>query len=217
MGDPSPALALIGTFLMALLLRQTLSWEMVLVASVILAGLGTLIFELTAAGILDKFVELYVDYLAQVDPSFVIEPREAESILLGFFALGQAYAMLVMLIIARWCQSALYNPGGFREEFHQLRLSPVVSGGIVLAMLLCYAFREYLGQWLPLLTVPLIVAALGLVHWIFASRKMSKNWVAVLYASLLMLFQLVYPFLASLALMDSWFNVRNRLQTIQKD
>jgi len=32
-----------------------------------------------------------------------------------------------------------------------------------------------------------------------------------------LLFQIVYPFLASFALMDSWFDIRNRIETIQKD
>lgn len=216
-GDPSPALALIGTFLMAVLLRQTLSWELVLIATVILSALGTVIFEFTAAGILDRFVEFYIEYLQQVDETLSIQRVQAETLLLGFFAMGQAYAMLVMLIIARWCQSALYNPGGFRKEFHQLRLTPVVSTSIVVGMLACYVFSDQLGRWLPLLTVPLVFAALGLAHWFMASRELSKNWVAGLYASLVLVFQLVYPFLASIALMDSWFNVRNRIQTIQKD
>lgn len=216
-GDPSPALALVGTFLMAAMLRQAMSWELVLIACVIFSAMGTIVFELTAAGILEKFVEYYLEYLGRVDASLAVSPQEAKNLLLGFFSMGQAFAMVVMLIIARWCQSALYNPGGFRKEFHQLRLSPVVSAVIVAGMLACYVFSDQLGRWLPLLTVPLILAALGLVHWVFASRNMSKSWVAALYAGLIMLFQLVYPFLASLALMDSWFNVRNRLQTIQKD
>ncbi len=216
-GDPSPALALVGTFLMAILLRQTMSWELVLMASIAFSVVGTVTFELTAAGILERFVEFYLDYLGRMDATLTIAPEEAKRLLLGFFSMGQAFAMVTMLIIARWCQSALYNPGGFRKEFHQLRLSPAVSLLIIAGMMTCYVFSDQLGRWLPLLTVPLVLAALGLAHWFFASRNMSKNWVAALYAGLIMLFQLVYPFLATLALMDSWFNVRNRLQTIQKD
>jgi hypothetical protein len=216
-GDPSPAIALMGTFLMAVLLRQSFSWELVLLACVGLAAVGTLVFEFTASGILERFVSFYIDYLARVDASITVTPVEAQKLLLGFFSLGQAYAMVVMLIIARWCQSALYNPEGFKKEFHQLRLSPVVSMALLLAMLACYVFMEQLGRWLPLLTVPLLFASLGLAHWIVAARGMSKNWIAGLYVSLVLVFQLIYPFLASVALMDSWFNIRNRIQMIQKD
>ena len=162
-------------------------------------------------------MQFYIDYLAQVDASVVVDPADARKLLMSFFALGQAYSMVIMLIIARWCQSALYNPGGFRTEFHQLRLAPAVSGSIVLAMAVCYMFSDQLGRWLPLLTVPLVFASIGLAHWLMASRELSKNWVAGFYGSLVLLFQIVYPFLAALALMDSWFDIRNRIKTIQKD
>ena len=216
-GDPTPMIALLGTGIMAMLLRQTRSWELVLLASVVFSGVGALIFEFGAAGILDRFVQFYIDYLAQVDASVVVDPADARKLLMSFFALGQAYSMVIMLIIARWCQSALYNPGGFRTEFHQLRLSPTVSGSIVLAMAVCYMFGDLLGRWLPLLTVPLVFASIGLAHWLMANRELSKNWVAGFYGSLVLLFQIVYPFLAALALMDSWFDIRNRIKTIQKD
>lgn len=216
-GDPSSTLALVGTFVMALLLRQTVSWELVLVAAVVLSAVGAVVFELAAGDILARFTAYYLDYLAQMGQADLIAERDASAVLLGFFALGQAYAMLIMLIIARWCQSALYNPGGFKKEFHQLRLSPVISAGVLAAMLLCLVFPEQLGRWLPLLTVPLIFASLGLIHWLLAFKELSKNWVAGFYAGLVLLFQLVYPFLASLALMDSWFDIRKKLQTIQED
>lgn len=216
-GDPSPMIAMVGTFLMAVLLRQTLSWELVLIAAVCLAAIGAFIFEIGAAAILERFAAFYVEILAQIDSSLVMAPEQAQTISLGFFALGQAFAMVVMLIVARWCQSALYNPDGFGKEFRALRLSPVVSSCLVAAMLVCYLFNEALGRWLPLLTVPLVFAAIGLTHWVVKTKEMSGNWLAGFYISLALLFQLIYPFLASVALMDSWFNIRNRIQTIQKD
>ena len=216
-GDPSPMIALLGTFTMAMLLRQTLSWELVLVSSVVFSAVGALIFEFSAAGILDRFVQFYIDYLAQVDASIVIEPEQARKLLMGFFALGQAFAMVVMLMIARWCQSTLYNLGGFRKEFHQLRLSPMVSGSIVLAMAVCYMFGDQLGRWLPLLTVPLVFASIGLAHWFDGKPGVIERLGSWVLWSLVLLFQIIYPFLASIALMDSWFNIRNRIETIQKD
>ncbi len=214
-GDPSPAIALVGTFAMALILRQTLSWELVLIAAVVLSAVGAVLFELTAADILARFAEFYIAYLEQLNEAIEIAPEEAQTVLLGFFALGQAYAMLVMLSIARWCQSTLYNPEGFGTEFRAQRLSPMISAGIVALMLVCMLFPEQLGRWLPLLTVPLVFTALGLVHWFFKRRELSGNWVAAFYIGLVFLFQLIYPFLASLALIDSWFNVRAKVAGAQ--
>lgn len=216
-GDPTPAFALIGTFLIASLLRQTLSWELVLITAVVLAAIGTLVFELVAAGLLDQFVEFYLEYQASVDASVVIPAEDVRTLLLGFIALGQAYAMLVMLILARWCQSMLYNPGGFRQEFHRLKLSPMISAGLLALMMVCYLFSEQVGFLLPLVMVPMVFAALGLVHWMMATKELSGHWVAMFYVSLVLLFQLIYPLLASLALMDSWLNLRERIETSEKE
>ena len=216
-GDPTAALWLVGTFVMALALRESLSWEIVLICAVIFAGLGAVIFEFTAQGLMATFVEFYMEYLRQVDAGLVITEEQAKTLLLSAYGVFQAYAMVVLLIIARWSQSALYNKGGFRQEFHQLRLSPIVSSSIVALILVCYTFSEVLGRWLPLLTVPLVFAAIGFIHWLVTNKELSKNWLGGFYASLIVLLQLVYPFLLSLAVMDSWFNIRNRIQTIQKD
>ena len=170
-----------------------------------------------APGVLESLITIYMEYLEQVDASLRISAEDARTALLSFFSLGQAFAMIVLLIIARWCQSKLYNPGGFGKEFHQLRLSAGFAAVIVALMMLCFIFSEALGRWLLVLTVPLLFAGLGFVHWFMAERKLTNGWVVAFYASLVLLFQLIYPLLASIALMDSWFNIRKRIQTIEKD
>ena len=216
-GDPSSVVALIGTFGMSVLLRQSLSWEYVLIAGVIFSAFSALIFESIASGLLDRFVQFYIDYVSQVDASVSVDSFEARKALVGLFATSQAIFMVVVLIVARWCQSALYNPGGFRKEFHYLRLSPVASGSILLAMGLCFLINEQWGSWVPLLMVPLVFASLGLAHWLINIKSMSNNWLAGVYGSLLLLFQIACPFLASFALMDSWLDIRSRFETVQKD
>jgi hypothetical protein len=127
--------------------------------------------------------------------------------------MGQAYAMLIFLILARWWQSQLYNPGGFQKEFHQLRLSPIMSGVLIVLLLVCFSFNELLGRWIPVLTVPFVMMALSLVHWMMSYQKLTGIWVFGFYILLLMLFQVIYPLLATVALMDSWFNLRARIQS----
>lgn len=216
-GDPSVLLTLVSTAGLALLLRKTLSWEVVLMASLVFSAISAGMFEWLAPGVIDRLIQIYMEYLQQLDASMQVSAEDAQAVLVGFFALGQALAMMVLLIIARWCQSGLYNPGGFKKEFHQLRLSSGFAAVIVAMMMLCFVFNEVLGRWLLLLTVPLLFSGLSFVHWFMAEKKLSKSWAIVFYVALLLLFQLVYPLLASIALMDSWFNLRNRIQTSQKD
>ena len=216
-GDPSSVIALLGTAILAYVLRVTVSWEITLAIAVLVSAFGSLVFELTATDVLAVIVEWYMEYMrqlaGQLQQTGELSVAEAKNSILGFFAIGQAYAMLAFLVLARWWQSELYNPGAFGKEFHQIRISPVLSTALVVMMLFCFVFSEQLGRWIPLLTVPLIVSALAFVHWLMGTRKLSGNWVFGFYLLLLLLFQVVYPLLASLALVDSWFNLRTRIQS----
>ena len=218
LGDPSPAMALIGTFLLAVTLRQTISWEFVLVGAVIYAGGTVLAMQ---AYLVDSVVALLHQLQSQLLPEVQLEPMA----LLPIFAVGQAVAMILVVMVARWVQSNLYRPGAFRQEFHQLRLSPAVSAIIVAGIIVCYAFYEQLSGWLQLLTIPLGFAALALVHWILANKDANKRisdnsspngWIVGLYIGLVLLFNVLYPLLVSLALVDSWSNIRKLIRNYQK-
>lgn len=211
--DPSPAIALIGTAALAYVLRTTGSWEVTFAIAVVISAAGSLIFELMATELLAVIVEWYMELSADLQQAGSVSVEAARMSIMGFFAMSQAYAMLMFLILARWWQSELYNPGGFQKEFHQLRMSPTLSATLVALMLVSFVFDEQLGRWIPLLTVPLIMMALSLVHWMMSYRKLSGHWVFGFYMLLLVLFQVIYPLLAALALIDSLFNLRARIQS----
>jgi hypothetical protein len=210
-GDPMPVIALVGTAIMAYILRVTLSWELAIAVAVIASAIGSLVFEYTAADLLVMLVEFYVELSKQ--NSIEVSSEVARTAIVGIYARGQACGMCALLVLARWWQSQLYNPGGFQKEFHQIRLTPWFSTGVVVAMIFSFVFDDQLGRWLPLLTVPLVFSGIALVHWTFGFRKMSVNWVIAFYLLLIILSNLIYPILASLALMDSYLNLRQRIQT----
>lgn len=207
--DPSTVLALVGTFGLALILRLTRSWEWVLVGAVVEAAIAAFVWEYAAPDLLDRWAVWFVDNVQQD-----ISEDQLRQLLPGFFAMGQAYAMIICLVLARWWQSLLYNPGGFRREFHHLRLPPALSWSLVALTVLLLATREpaFL-RWIPLLTVPLIVAAIGLVHWIASEKKLSVSWLVVFYVLLFGLIQVIYPLMAALALIDSWIDLRRRIES----
>ena len=212
-GDPT-VLSLVGVFVLAGLLRLTLSWEMVLMMAVFYSAIAGLLFELVA---LDKFLSVYSAYLEILEMPVALTATELRVVIANSVMILVAYGMIAMLLLARWCQAGLYNPGAFKKEFHQIRLSPVAGGITLVALIACYSLDDLLGRWLPLLTVPLVIAALAFVHWLMASRQLSTRWIVGFYFTLLLFGQLVYPFLILLGLMDSTLNLRNRLQPIQKD
>jgi len=116
--------------------------------------------------------------------------------------------LVICLIIARWWQAQLYNAGGFRLEFHALRLSPVQVVGLMLvaASLLAMGPAFRLWAWLPL--VPMLFAGLALTHAMLTARGWG-GWLGLFYAVLLLL-PPIKQFLVVLAAMDGWLDFRRR-------
>ena len=212
-GDPT-VFSIFGIFVLASLLRFTVSWEIVLLTLVFYSVIAGLLFDWM---VLDKFMSVYSSYLENFEMPIVLTDAELRAIIADSVILLIAYGMIAMLLLARWCQASLYNPGGFQKEFHLIKLSPMLSGGILIALIASYSMSNIFGRWLPLLTLPIVIASLGFVHWLLASRGMSKRWVVFFYLTLVFFGHLVYPLLIFVGFMDSFLNLRYRLQRIQKD
>ena len=212
-GDPT-LFSLLGIFLLAGLLRATLSWEMVLITTVLYSGVAGLLFEWVA---LEKFLSVYSAYLEILEMPAALTDTELRAVVADSVMILIAYGTIAMLLLARWCQAALYNPGGFKKEFHLIKLSPAAVVIIMVGLIASYSFDNLLGRWLPLLAVPMIIAAFSFVHWIIAFRQLSTRWLVGFYFMLLLLGQPAYLLLICLGLLDGMFNLRYRLQPIQKE
>ena len=209
MGDPSSTNVVIGAAILAYVLRVTLSWELTLATTLVLSVIASLVFQYTASDVLILFVNLYIEIQKQLSVEMTYESAEGQ--FLGGFAMLQAYMMFAFLILARWWQSQLYNPGEFKLEFHQIRVTPIFSSAILILIIACVLFGESLSRWIPLLTMPLAVSGLAMVHWLLNYRSLSGAWVLVFYLLLIFFFQLIYPILTVLALLDGYLNIRQRL------
>ena len=209
MGDPSSTNAVLGAAILAYVLRVTLSWELTLATTLVLSVIASLVFQYTASDVLILFVNLYIEIQKQFSVEMTYESAEGQ--FLGGFAMLQAYMMFAFLILARWWQSQLYNPGEFKLEFHQIRVTPIFGSAILILIIACVLFGESLSRWMPLLTMPLAVSGLAIVHWIVNYRSLSGAWVLVFYLLLIFFFQLIYPILTVLALLDGYLNIRQRL------
>ena len=210
-GDPSSTTAVIGSAILAYVLRITVSWELTLVTTLLLSVIASLVFQYTASDVLLVFVNLYMEIHKQL--SLEMNYESAKEQFLGLFAMGQAYTMFAIVILARWWQSQLYNPGEFKTEFHQIRAKPVFVSGLLLLSVACIFFGDPLNRWIPLLTMPLAVSGLAMVHWIGDFRRVGGVWMLIFYLLLIFFFQYTYPVLISLALLDGYLNLRQRLLT----
>jgi hypothetical protein len=128
----------------------------------------------------------------------------------GLLGLSNAFTISICLILARWWQALLYNPGGFRAEFHRLRLAPVLTLVLLgIGLLLSSLGSEY-RLWALVFAVPFVFAGFALIHGLAGQRQLSSNWIGIFYFCWL-LFDPVKALVLVLAVVDSWFDIRGRL------
>jgi len=217
--DPRTLLVLLGTTGLALLLRSTSSWRTVMLGSVGLGGLYAalllVIFREPIALMAAELHKLLPEALPGTwEKMSAVEQMHLKAMfsfaLTGLMAALLQILSLVGLMVGRYWQALLYNPGGFGEEFRALRLSPVLAFSLVAVALLGPALVADLAILTPVCSVPLIFASLALMHGLVAQGRMAKFWLVGLYVTMVLLLQFIYPLLAILAVVDSLCDFRGR-------
>jgi hypothetical protein len=218
--DPGALIVLISTFAMAAVLRYTVSWQSTLVTG----GVISLVTGLLAPYIMPEMIDMLVEMgkvmlqdLAKSAPEEynTILDSAFRTLMIASFA-ASFYGMAVgSVFLARSWQARLFNPGGWQEEFHQMRLSPRFVLGVVGAVIFASAINIEPVLVLMIATVPFIVCGLALVHGVVGKRKLGGQWIFGLYASVFILFPTVLILLVVLALLDSLVNFRSRVQAKQ--
>ncbi len=215
--DPTALAVLLQTMLMAAILRTTLSWEKALLGGSFLAIVTGLMLPVIYPGLLDELVQagvsFYEQYNADVartlgdDLERVIRDTMNASMAGTYLAVAVGVTML-----ARAWQAGLYNPGGFRREFHALRLSPAVAVVCAVTMLIgpVLGLNSMLLAWVA--GTPLFLASLGLVHGVVGRKQLSGNWLAMFYVALVLLGPSLMFLLVILAFVDSWLDFRGRIE-----
>jgi len=213
--EPGPLILLTGVAILAYILRLSVSWSYVLGVTVLLGIPVSLLFELTSEAVIEQVIAFFIKLSEQSGDKPAIGEDERfvlERMLVSLFTAGQLSVMLAALILARWWQSALYNPGGFGDEFRRLRLAPGLVLALVIMMVGCYAAGEpRMGSWILVLVVPLLVSGIALAHWMVNERKLGGNWLVVFYLLLLFFMQFMLPILAIVAVTDSWIDLRKKI------
>jgi hypothetical protein len=214
-GDSGPLSLLVGTTLLAVVLRATVNLPLALLACVpvgALTGLGLVAF---GGAYLDQIVAAFGQFMATMEQQLsqggeaVVLARPDTMQVAGMLGAGTAASSALCLLLARYWQAALYNPGGFGQEFRALYYPPAVTAGLALAAVgLASAGAEY-RTWAMIAVVPLALAGLALVHAHATWRGRGKGWLAGFYVAWV-LFDPVKLLVVCAAVADSWFKFRQR-------
>ncbi|MDZ5435301.1 hypothetical protein T3H00_21870 [Pseudomonas fluorescens] len=222
--DPRALLVLLGSASLALVLRASESWNRVLLVSIAMG----VVFSVVLGTVFGPQIEMLAQALIKVMPSLLGEVYQKMSvdeqarfasliapILTGLIAALLQIVSVLSLIVGRYWQALLYNPGGFGREFRAVRI-PLGPAMLLLAgMVVTPNLGVQMSMLVPLCSVPLVFAGLALIHGLVAQKRLARFWLVGLYVTLLLFMQLIYPLLVVLAIVDSLIDFRGRL--VSKD
>jgi len=220
-GDIGPLGMIVGTTALAVLLRWSSDWTMALCGASavgVVTGLGMLWLGGAYLEQLEVFfAEVFANFQAQIpeqDGQQVQLESPGVATIAGMLGLMNAVSCVLCLLLARWWQAALYNPGGFRQEFHSLRFSAAASSTLVVLMLLLSTYGLAYRPWAVLFAVPLSVAGIAFVHARAARRGLGTGYLTMFYLLWIVL-DPVKLIVIGVAVADSWINFRSRWQPVR--
>jgi len=218
--DVGPLASLIGVAFAATVLRATVSLPMALLASTA-SGVVTAIMMLTLGEAqMAAIMEVLQQFINSVQTQSVQNGANAEMVqkiavpsnadVAGLIGISNAISVAISLMLARWWQALLYNPGGFQQEFHQLRFTPIFSVGLFVTALILANAGEQFRVWVYFPLIPLMFAGFGLVHGAVGKKGLPRGALVFAYGLWLMLDPArILLVLATIA--DSFVDFRSRL------
>lgn len=155
-----------------------------------------------------EWFELWKEYapseqaLQQLEQAYqVITP-----LLSAIFASGFVVSLIITMLLARWWQSALFNPGGFRKEFYALRLTrilvfPTLAG--LLVLLLAPAASIAIRDFVIVMLVLYLFQGLSVIHGFLYTRARSRIWLVGLYCMFFVLPHVILLFVSCVGLVNA--------------
>jgi len=214
-GDSGPLSLLVGTAALAAVLRSSVSLSLAVLASIVVGVLSGLALMTFGTAYLEQMVALFGEFLANMEQQLsqgeqsVELARPTAAQIAGMMGAGTGMTSVLCLMLGRYWQAALYNPGGFGSEFRLLRYTPAVAMAMALAAIALSALGLEYRTWAVIALLPLSFAGLALVHARVRWKGQGTGWLVGFYLAWLLLdpIKLMVVFAA---IADSWFDFRQR-------
>lgn len=203
-------------------LRRTNSWTWVLQVGITLAIAVVVLAHVVNPAIDLGWEQRLSAYLHQAKTIFIFSSfqweqltpfiRNAAKMATGVQAAVALSTSLIWLMVGRWWQATLFNPGKLSPELHNINIAQSLA--IALAVLLVTAFLTRAKLFLdlvPLGVLPFTVAGLSLIHYFVAAKKITIVWLGLLYLIMATLFFYVTTGLMALGLLNSFIDFRKKI------
>lgn len=202
----------------ASILATTNSWSKTLQLILLIAVVGVLLFHFLYPDAATFWVQLLEPLKPLLKQSYQFgDAKIDESIkvasqwMTGTFAAAFALLTIVSLMIARNWQALLYNPGGFGEEFRQIRIGKQASIGLLIGIALAVFTNNQLITELIMVAIAIFMfQGLSLAHGLVKLRGMGTGWLIALYVLMFILLIQMIVLLATFGLIDNFVDFRQK-------
>ncbi len=214
--DPGALIVLVLSFLMANVLRITTSWQATLVAGALVSLILGWISPYIMPGLIEVLMsladEFFKELAKQSDQEYNGQMQEGfQSLMIAGFASSFYGIAIGSVCMARSWQAKLFNPGGWQEEFYQIRVQPRLLFLALLLILVTPALGLNAAVVVFTAVMLLIFGGIALVHSLIAKKKMTIQWLIGFYLSIFLLFPTVLILVATIAVIDSFIDFRSRV------
>jgi len=149
-------------------------------------------------------------------PELVRIIEDISRVMTGLVAAGLLMSLVGNLLLARWWQAILYNPGGFKQEFLVLRLHPTLglaALGIMALTQVGPASLEPFGVDLVfVMMAAFFMTGLAVVHGLNTNFGDHIGWLLGVYLLILLFPRQMMTLLAATGLADTWVDLRRRIR-----
>lgn len=208
------------TYMLSVILNRTHSWRLVLSASVYVGFFVIFVIFLINPDVvawwkvqmmqsMEQFQNLLGNNVRNLDMQLMVDRAAA-----AFSGLVTAYyllSVLLTLLVARYWQARVFNPGGFSKEWLALSLDRISGLIFILAIIAYLAFKHVftLNVMLACL-VPFAIVGTSIIHASIKRTFKDKAILALIifYVALLFLALYLAGFLAILGALDCFLRFR---------
>jgi hypothetical protein len=131
----------------------------------------------------------------------------------GVVAMSVVFSAITSLLLARWWQSLLYNPGGFGSEFRALRLGRTAAAVTLgISALALFTTPAWIDSLALVVAAVYVFQGLAVAHGVVNGLGLGPGWLVALYVALVPLMIYVVVGLMIVGAVDAWADYRRRVQ-----
>jgi hypothetical protein len=218
-GDSTVVALLIGTALLAQVLRASMSMTLAALGSAFVAVLTGVAMATVGDAMLDELVRVFEEFMAALErqasagsdgqPATLQFRAPTPLLLAGMLGTANGVLSFLCLALGRSWQAGLYNPGGFGSEFRALRFPPALVWGLLaIALALISAGFDW-RSWAAMALLPLTIGGFALLHARARFRGQGSAWLGAIYVAWAV-FDAAKLALLGLVLVDAMLDFRSR-------